>query len=94
MNGDIVMMLVRYGLIAAGTYMATRGWLAPEDVATTVDKVMSAVGPLIAVASAIWGGYISTGTRRVPVETAERKDVPTVSPVTGQQIPGKVRDHF
>jgi hypothetical protein len=94
MNSDIIMMLVRYGLIAGGTYMASKGWLKADDVTTTADTVQTAIGSLVAVATTIWGGYIVTGTKRVPISTADRKDVPTVSPVTGQQIPGRVRDHL
>ncbi len=46
---------------------------------------MGAIGTIGAV---LWGIYVKTGTTPVPIATAERKDVPTVSGATGATIPG------
>jgi hypothetical protein len=37
----------------------------------------------VAAGSAWWGLYVRKGTRAVSEVTAARRDVPTVSPVTG-----------
>jgi hypothetical protein len=81
---------VRYVLIAVGIAIAVRYWGVSEASASTVVSpiVDIVLGLLIAAGSAAWGNYVKFGTKAVPVKTAERTDVPTVSAVTGKVEPG------
>ena len=77
MNQDIVWRLIRYGLIAAGSFATGKGWVTSDQVT----GIIGAIGTLFTVA---WGVYVKFGTKAVPAETAARKDVPTVSAATGK----------
>jgi hypothetical protein len=76
MNQDIVWQLIRYLLIAAGSFATGKGWVTSDQVTS----VIGAIGTLFTVA---WGLYVKANTRAVPSVTAARPDVPTVSAATG-----------
>ena len=84
----IVWPIIRYALIAVGMWMAGRGIVKGDMVPKIVDELGPQIGAIIAAVSAMWGIYVTYGTRPVPIETAMRKDVPTVSPATGQRESG------
>jgi hypothetical protein len=76
MTSDSVWQVVRYLLIAAGSFATGKGWVTSDQVTS----VIGAIGTLFTVA---WGLYVKAGTRAVPSVTAARPDVPTVSAATG-----------
>lgn len=76
MTWDIVWQILRYLLIAGGSFLVGKGYITSENV----DTVVGAIGSIGAV---LWGIYVKTGTKAVPVATAARADVPTVSGATG-----------
>jgi hypothetical protein len=76
MTSDSVWQVVRYLLIAAGSFATGKGWITSDQVTS----VIGAIGTLFTVA---WGLYVKAGTRAVPSVTAARPDVPTVSAATG-----------
>lgn len=76
MNADTIWQLIRYGLIALGTWFASRGWVTGEQWET----ILAGIGTLFPV---LWGLFVKSGTKAVPVAVAERSDVPTVSAATG-----------
>lgn len=78
---DTVWQILRYVLIAGGSWAAGKGWV-------TSDQVTQVVGALGALFTVGWGIYVKKGTTAVPNATAARKDVPTVSAATGAVIPG------
>jgi hypothetical protein len=85
---DTFWINVRYILIAAGVALATKylGSIFNEASATTLITpiVDIIIGLVMAGGAAAWGNYVRAGTKAVPVATANRTDVPTVSPVSGQ----------
>ena len=85
-----IMALVRYALIGTGMFLAGRGIIKTEDVATIAEQIMPAIGAVITACATLWGVYVSYGTRQVPLATAQRADVPTVSSVTGAIEPPQV----
>jgi hypothetical protein len=84
---DQMWQSIRYMLIAGGSFAAGRGKISPEQVLPLVDQVMQVGGAVVAAGTAAWGLYVKFRTRAVPIKTAERRDVPTVSPVTGAVEP-------
>jgi hypothetical protein len=76
MTSDSVWQVVRYLLIAAGSFATGKGWVTSDQVTS----IIGAIGTLFTVA---WGLYVKAGTRAVPSVTAARPDVPTVSAATG-----------
>ena len=78
---DSVWALIRYILVSLGSGLTAHGTLSSDDVQT-------AAGAIVTLLTVAWGVYVRTGTKAVPVETAKRPDVPTVSPISGQTIPG------
>ena len=76
MNQDTIWQILRYGLIAGGSFFVGKGYVTSADVTT----VVGAVGAIFPVA---WGIYVKANTRAVPAATAARSDVPTVSAATG-----------
>jgi hypothetical protein len=90
---NMTWMLVRYGLIAVGTFLASKGWIA-GDVGGWVDELQGPLGAIIGGGAALWGVIVNKNAAIVPAQTAQRNDVPTLSPITGQQIPGRVKDHL
>lgn len=76
MNQDTIWQIIRYGLIAAGSFFVGKGYFSSADV-TTIVGAFGAVFPIV------WGLYVKANTKAVPAETAARPDVPTVSAATG-----------
>lgn len=76
MNSDTVWQIIRYILIAGGSFATGKGWVTADQVTT----IVGALGSLFAVA---WGLFVKSGTKAVPEATAARSDVPTVSAATG-----------
>jgi hypothetical protein len=76
MTSDTVVMLIRYVLLFVGGILSARGWV-------TNDQIELIMGAVSTVVPALWGLFVKWNTKAVPVNTAARKDVPTVSPVTG-----------
>lgn len=84
---DTVWVNIRYALIALGVGIAvkySRGILTEETATSLISPAVDVlIGVIMAGGSAIWGNYVRSGTKAVPVETAARADVPTVSAATG-----------
>jgi hypothetical protein len=78
---DSVWAIIRYVIATVSSGLTTHGVLTDNELQAGV----SAVVTLLTIA---WGVYVKMGTRAVPEITAQRTDVPTVSPVTGKTIPG------
>jgi hypothetical protein len=76
MTSDSVWQVVRYLLIAAGSFASGKGWVSSDQVTS----IIGALGTLFTVA---WGLYVKFGTRATTAETAARTDVPVVSAATG-----------
>jgi hypothetical protein len=76
MNYDTIWQMLRYGLIAGGGWLSSKGYASGEQVET----VIGAIGAILSVG---WGIYVKAGTKAVSAETAARPDVPTVSAATG-----------
>lgn len=85
---DSMWVTVRYALIGLGSYFAGRGKLDPAQVAPMADQLISIASGAVALGTAVWGFYVRFRTVAVPLATAARKDVPTISPATGVTIPG------
>lgn len=77
MTSDTVWQVVRYALIAAGSFFVGKGYITSEQVTT----IVGALGAIFPIA---WGIYVKANTKAVPASTAARADVPTVSAATGQ----------
>lgn len=78
-----VWQVVRYGLIAGGSWLAGRGKIQADQVVPMVDDLMQVGGTVVAAGSAVWGCYVKWSTKAVPADVAARPDVPTVSGATG-----------
>jgi hypothetical protein len=76
MTSDSVWQVVRYLLIAAGSFATGKGWVGS-------DQVTSAIGALGTLFTVAWGIYVKFGTRATTANIAARPDVPTVSAATG-----------
>lgn len=76
MNQDTIWQLIRYGLIAAGSFFAGKGYITSEQVTTLVGAI-GAIFPIV------WGLYVKFGTKATTVEAAAKPSVPTVSGATG-----------
>lgn len=76
MTSDSIWQIIRYILIAAGSFATGKGWVTADQVT----QVIGALGALFAVG---WGLFVKAGTATVPAATAARSDVPTVSQATG-----------
>jgi hypothetical protein len=76
MTSDSVWQVVRYLLIAAGSFATGKGWVTSDQVTS----IIGAIGTLFTVA---WGLYVKFGTRATTADTAVRPDVQTVSAATG-----------
>lgn len=81
MNQDMAWQLIRYALLIGGGVLVGMGWITTEQLTT----IIAAVGTLFVAG---WGVYVKWNSTSVPDHTAARPDVPTVSPVTGAEIPG------
>ncbi|WP_439924848.1 Pam3-gp28 family putative phage holin [Nitrobacter sp. JJSN] len=76
MTSDSVWQVVRYLLIAAGSFATGKGWVTSDQVT----GIIGAIGTIFTVA---WGIYVKFGTRATTVDTAARTDVPVISAATG-----------
>ncbi len=76
MNSDSVWQIIRYGMIALGSWFAARGYVTGEQW----ELIIAGIGTMFPV---IWGLFVKAGTKAVSEKTAERKDVKTVSAATG-----------
>lgn len=76
MTSDVVWMIVRYALLAAFSWLASRGYIEESQTET----IIGAIGSLF---TALWGVFVKTGTKAVPVGVANQVHIPTVSPLTG-----------
>jgi len=81
MNSDIIWQIIRYGLVALGSWLGTKGYVDNETWA----QIVGGFGTLF---GAGWGLYVKWNTKAVPAVTAARSDVPVVSGATGATIPG------
>lgn len=95
MLNDSIWLNIRYLLITVGVSMlvyASKGKLSEDQALPIIEW---AVGGFLTVGTWVWGNYVRKGTKAVPIETAKRTDVPTVSAATGQIEPattGKVSE--
>lgn len=80
---DFVMQNARYALIGVGMLVVGLGWASQSDVDQGINLTMTAGGALITAGTWLYGLYVKWNTKSVPLTTAVRADVPTVSPVTG-----------
>jgi uncharacterized membrane protein YraQ (UPF0718 family) len=76
MTSDSVWQIVRYLLIAAGSFATGKGWV-------TSDQVTSIIGGLGTLFTVAWGLYVKFGTRATTAAIATRTDVPVISAATG-----------
>lgn len=76
MTSDSVWQVVRYLLIAAGSFATGKGWVTSDQVT----GIVGAIGTLFTVA---WGIYVKFGTRATTAAVAARIDVPVISAATG-----------
>lgn len=77
MSWDNVWTIVRYLLIAGGSFLVGKGYVS-EAQAT---EIIGAIGSIGAI---LWGMWVKWGTTPVMAKTAARIDVPTVNGATGQ----------
>jgi hypothetical protein len=83
MSQDTIWQIIRYVLIAAGSFFAGKGWV-------TEDQWLAIVSALGGVFAVLWGLYVKWNTLTVPADvpgnarTITGTKVPTVSPLTGQ----------
>lgn len=87
MNWDVVWQNLRYVLIAGGMFLAGRGKIDPDVVATSVDQIITFLSAAVAFGSWVWGVWVKWNTKAVSAKTAARIDVPTVSAATGAVQP-------
>lgn len=76
MSEDNIYQIIRYLLLFGGGFMVQRGFLAQGNL----ELIVGAVAGILPFA---WGMYVKWGTTPVTAKTAARRDVPTVSGVTG-----------
>jgi hypothetical protein len=75
-NSDTIWQIIRYLLIAGGSWASGKGYVSADQVTS----IIGALGALFAVG---WGLFVKSGTVAVPSATGARSDVPTVSGATG-----------
>lgn len=76
MNQDTIWQLIRYGLIATGSFLVSKGYFSEADVTTII-------GAICAVFPILWGLYVKANTKAVPSSVADKPSIPTVSGATG-----------
>lgn len=76
MKWDTVWQILRYLLIAVGSFATGKGWV-------TADQVTAVVGAIGTIGAVLWGLFVKSGTTAVPDKVAARPDIPTVSGATG-----------
>jgi hypothetical protein len=81
-----IWVALRSGLVFFGAYIFG-SHLQPNEVTQLADLIIAFIGAAVALGTVAWTWYVRWGTRAVPTRTAERRDVPTVSALTGQVEP-------
>lgn len=81
-------VILRAILMAGGGFFAGKGYVSMQEVLSFVDSLQTVIPSLIATGGALWAVWVRWNTRAVPMKTAARADVPTVSAVTGMVEPG------
>lgn len=84
---DEIWMIIRYILIALGSFLVGKGYVTMDQVNGIIDALPQLIGGIMSVGTMAWGLYVKYGTKSVPVATAARPDVPTVSAATGAVTP-------
>lgn len=88
---DTVWVNIRYAMIAIGVGLLTnytKDLISSEQAVGLITPVVdAAIGGAIAASGWVWGILVRRGTKAVPVETAARSDVTTVSAATGKVEP-------
>lgn len=84
---DEIWMIIRYILIALGSFLVGKGYVTMDQVNGVIDALPQLIGGIMSVGTMAWGLYVKYGTKAVPVATAARPDVPTVSAATGAVTP-------
>jgi hypothetical protein len=74
-------MLVRYGLVGAGTAMATHAGMGGTIDQAVVEQI---VGAAMSVAGVAWGVFVRWKTAAVPVYVAKEADIPVKDSLTGK----------
>ena len=86
---NILFMLIRYALIGGGQWLAYKGYIpketSPDSIVDVVEQIMPIVGNILTGGGVIWGLIIGLRTKPVPNAVAQRLDVPTASPITGNK---------
>ena len=77
MTSDSVWQVVRYLLIAIGSFATGKGWV-------TSDQVTAMIGALGTLFTVAWGLYVKFGTKATTASAASSPAVPVVSPATGK----------
>jgi hypothetical protein len=85
---DETWVAVRGTLMVGGGFLAGAGYAKMEDITKIVDAIPTIVSGVTALASLCWALWVRINTRAVPIETAQRVDVPTVSPISGAKETG------
>lgn len=88
MNKDMYMTQLRNLLVVLSGLLVGVGIGTTEEVQQVSEgivQVVAAVGTLIYVGTTVWQWIVRFRTRAVPEEVGARRDVPTVSPVTGKK---------
>lgn len=84
---DEIWMIIRYILIALGSFLVGKGYVTMDQVNGIIDALPQIIGGAISLGGMVWGLYVKFGTKAVPAATAARPDVPTVSSATGAVQP-------
>lgn len=85
---DVWVGLIRQVLVGVGTPLLAKYGIDAVATGSLADLGLAALGGFFTFGSAAWMIYTKSGTKAVPLVTAEREDVPTINPITGQKIPG------
>ena len=80
MNYDMIWQIVRYAMLIAGGFATAKGLVSEE-------QLVALTGAIGTIFTAIWGVAVKWNSTSVPDATANRLDVPTVSPITGAVKP-------
>ena len=67
MNTEMIMTMVRQGLLIVGTLATTLGWLTPDQVGKVSAAVLSLAGPVLMLVSVAYGLYMKTQTNMITV---------------------------
>lgn len=85
---DNFWVLLRAILMVAGGFMAGKGYVTMSEFTAFIDKLQTIIPALLSIGAAGWAMWVRYNTRAVPIKTAMRPDVPTVSAATGAIEPG------